>query len=41
MTVKKDVFGPIQGWGSQKKKKNNSNILIGLLFANNIYLKQI
>ncbi len=35
---RKMYLGPSQGWGS---KKIESRILIGLLFANNIYLKQI
>jgi hypothetical protein len=32
--------GLIHGWGSKKRKKDYRTFM-GLLFANNIYLKQI
>ncbi len=33
------ICGLIHGWGSKKRKKD-SRTFVGLLFANNIYLKK-
>jgi hypothetical protein len=35
-----NIFEVIQGWGSKKRKKDYRTF-VGLLFGNNIYLKQL
>jgi hypothetical protein len=40
MLYNQSLEGPIQGWGP-KKRKMDFKTFIRLLFANNIYLKQI
>jgi hypothetical protein len=35
-----NIFEVIQGWGSKKKRKD-CRIFVGLLFGNNLYLKQL